>query len=105
MLRRVRLVFGHQRAHQIMFDLTKDELLVLFEWSYRFCETEKLAFSHHAEAVVIDRIAGHLERTLPEPFDPLYPQLLTEARLRVLSAYEERMGHQSWIHDQPISQT
>jgi len=88
-----------------MFDLTRDELLVFFEWSHRFCETEKLAFSHHAEAVVIDKIASHLERTLAEPFDPLYPELLKEAQLRVLSEYEERMGHQSWIHDQPLNQT
>ena len=77
----------------------------LFEWSHRFCETERLAFSHHAEAVVIDKIASHLERTLVEPFDAVYPQLLEEARQRVLSAYEEHMGLQTWIHDQPLNQT
>jgi hypothetical protein len=38
-----------------MLNLTQDELLVLFEWSYRFCETNRLAFSHHAEVVVIDK--------------------------------------------------
>lgn len=88
-----------------MLNLTKDELLVLFEWSHRFCETGRLAFSHHAEAVVIDKIASELERALVEPFDSAYPQLLDDARRRVLSAYEERMGHQSWIQDQPLDQT
>ena len=88
-----------------MLNLTKDELLVLFEWSHRFCETNRLAFSHHAEAVVIDKIASELERSLVEPFDAAYPQMIAEARRRVLSAYEERMGNQSGIHEQPLNQT
>ena len=44
-----------------MLNLTKDELLVLFEWSYRFCETNRLAFSHPSEVVLIDKIASELE--------------------------------------------
>jgi hypothetical protein len=88
-----------------MLNLTKDELLVLFEWSYRFCETKRLAFSHYAEAVVIDKIASELERSLKEPFDPTYPQMLIEARQRVLTAYMERMGNPAWIHEQPLNQT
>ena len=88
-----------------MLNLTEDELLVLFEWSHRFCETNRQAFSHHAEAVVVDKIASELERSLVEPFDPAYPQMLEEARKRVLSAYEKHMGHQSWIHAQPLNQT
>lgn len=88
-----------------MLNLTKDELLVLFEWSHRFCETNRLAFSHHAEAVVIDKIASDLERSLVEPFDSDYPRMIAEARQRVLSAYEEKMGSQAWIHDQPLNQT
>ena len=88
-----------------MFNLTNDELLVLFEWSHRCCETGQLAFSHHAEAVVIDRLASELEQALKEPVDAAYPQLLNESRERVLSAYEQRMGHQTWIHNQPLKQT
>jgi hypothetical protein len=86
-------------------DLTNDELLVLFEWAHRFCETERLAFSHHAEVVVIDKIASQLERTLVEPFDASYSRLLMEARQRVLASYEEKMGSKAWIHDQPLNQS
>ena len=89
----------------IMLNLTKDELLVLFEWSYRFCETNRLAFSHPAEVVLIDKIASELEAELKEPFDPAYPKMLQEARQRVLADYEAKMGHDSWIHKQPLTQT
>ncbi len=88
-----------------MLNLTKDEILVLFEWSHRFCETGRLAFSHHAEVVVIDKIAGELERSLSEPFDSSYPKLLQEARQRVLAQYEAHMGPDSWIHQQPLTET
>lgn len=85
-------------------NLSRDELIVLFEWSYRFCETNKLAFSHPAEVVVIDKIAADLERDLEEPFKKNYGKILEAARLRVLRDYEARMG-QSWIHKQPLEQT
>lgn len=88
-----------------MIDLTKDELLVLFEWSHRFCETGRLAFSHLAEAIVVDKVAGELERSLSEPFDSVYPKLLQQARQRVLADYEAHMGTDSWIHEQPLTQT
>jgi predicted negative regulator of RcsB-dependent stress response len=64
-----------------------------------------LAFSHHAEAVVIDKIARELEWTLKEPFDSAYSQLIKQSRHRVLSAYEQRMGQLTWIHEQPLNQT
>ena len=88
-----------------MLNLTKDELLVLFEWSHRFCETNRLAFSHHAEVVVIDKIAAELERNLSEPFDSSYPKLLQESRQRVLGKYEAHIGTGSWIRKQPLTQT
>ena len=47
-----------------MIDLTDDELLVLFECLHRMCETRMIAASHHAEVVVIDKIAGQLEDSL-----------------------------------------
>jgi len=82
--------------------LTRDDLIVLFEWAYRFCETEKLTFSHPAEIVVIDKIAGDLERVMAEPFMDHYSQILSEARNRVLKAYEDHMGN-TWIHEQPLN--
>jgi hypothetical protein len=84
--------------------LSRDELIVLFEWSHRFCETNKLAFSHPAEVVVIDKIAAELEGDLEEPFKKNYGKILSAARLRVLKDYEAHMGR-SWIHEQPLEQT
>lgn len=85
--------------------LSRDELLVLFEWAYRFCETKNLAFSHHAEAVVIDKIATELEREMPEPFNEKYPNLIRAAQARILRDYESQMGKNTWIHRQPLNQT
>jgi hypothetical protein len=85
--------------------LSRDDILVLFEWAHRFCETGKLAFSHHAEPVVIDKIAGDLERVLNEPFLSSYPAEINAARIRVLEGYEAHMGQNTWIHHQPLTQT
>jgi hypothetical protein len=84
--------------------LTRDDLIILFEWAYRFCETHKLAFSHPAEVVVIDKLAGDLERVMAEPFKAEYSQILSEARERVLKAYEDHMG-KTWVHEQPLNQS
>ncbi|MBK1656550.1 hypothetical protein [Allochromatium vinosum] len=86
-------------------NLSKDDLLVLFEFLHRFCETEKIAFSHYAEAVVLDKIDGQLERTLSEPFMEDYPKLLGQARDRILKEYESKMGNNSWIHELELNQT
>ncbi len=88
-----------------MIDLTKNELLVLFEFLYRFSETDTLAFSHHSEAVVLDHIGAILERSLPEPFKEDYPQVLQKARSQVFEQYEKLMGKDTWIHQQPTDQT
>jgi hypothetical protein len=85
--------------------LSKDDLLVLFEWANRFCDTENLAFTHPAEAVVIDKIAGKLEREMAEPFKDDYLELLEGARARVLASFVERMGKDTWIHRQPMNPT
>lgn len=84
--------------------LSRDELIVLFEWSYRSCCARKLFFMHPAEVVLIDKIAMLLENSLEEPFGDSYPEVLERARQRVLESYEERMGkHGGWVHDQPIN--
>ena len=72
--------------------LSSEEELVLFEWSYRFCETSRLEFDHRSEAVVIDKIAGGLENTLIEPFQANYTEALKSARENVLAAYKAEMG-------------
>lgn len=88
-----------------MIDLTDDELLVLFECVHRMCETSRVAASHHAEVVVIDKIAGQLERGLTEPFDPDYAQKLASARSRILAGYQERVGHHNWIEAVSLEQS
>jgi hypothetical protein len=85
-------------------EVTDDEIITLFEWAHRFCETDKLAFSHPAEAVVIDKIAGELERSRTEPFRDDYGELLKAARKRILEAYEKHMGKDTWIHKLPMDQ-
>lgn len=88
-----------------MIDLTDDELLVLFECLHRMCETGRVAASHHAEVVVLDKIAGQLERQLTEPFDSDYPEKLAAARDRTLDRYRQRMEGHGWIERVALDQT
>lgn len=86
-------------------ELSAGEYLVLFECFHRMCETERIAISHPAEAVVIDKIAGQLERQLVEPFDPSYPEMLEAARNEAMQAHRERFGDESWVERLPLDQT
>lgn len=87
-----------------MLNLSKEELLVLFEFCHRICETSKIAISHHAETVVIDKIAGELERSLAEPFLDTYPEMIVDARQKILEEYRRRMGAHAWIEKLPVEQ-
>ncbi len=69
------------------------------------CETERIAVSHPAEVVVIDKIAAQLERELAEPFEPNYPSRLAAARDGVLHNYRERMGEHGWVERVSLEQT
>lgn len=88
-----------------MIDLTDDELLVLFECLHRMCETERISVSHSAEVVVIDKIAGQLERSLAAPFDSNYAEALANARSRILQGYRQRMGSDGWVERVALDQT
>lgn len=85
-------------------DLTDSERLVLFECLHRMCETERIAISHPAEAVVIDRIAGQLERQLTEPFESSYREKLSAARDETLQDHRRRLGEGSWVERLPLEQ-
>jgi hypothetical protein len=87
-----------------MLELSREDLLVLFELCHRICETDKVAASHPAEVVIIDKIAGQLERALAEPFSPDYTDTLSAARSNILDAYELKMGKKSWIHKVALEQ-
>jgi hypothetical protein len=84
--------------------LNKDDLIVLFEWAHRFCETEKLAFSNLSEAIVLDKLAGDLERVMVEPFLPEYTAILNASRKKIVADYEKQMGTDTWLHKQPLAQ-
>lgn len=88
-----------------MIDLSDDELLALFECLHRICETRRVAASHHAEVVVIDKIAGQLERQLAVIFEPDYSAKLAAARHRTLEAYRGRMEDYGWIERVSLDQT
>ena len=87
-----------------MLNLSKQELIVLFELCHRICETSRFAASHPAEIVVIDKIAGDLERSLSDPFSEDYPQILNGARDALLEEYRRRMGRESWIETVALDQ-
>ncbi len=88
-----------------MVDLTTEERLVLFECLHRMCETERIAVSHPAEAVVIDKMAAQLERELTEPFEPSCPATLAAARDSVLDQYQELMVEDGWVSRVSLEQS
>jgi len=88
-----------------MIDLNEGELLVLFECLHRMCETELIAISHPAEAVVIDKIAAQLERQLSEPFKPSYAETLSVARDQILREHRRSMGDNGWVERVRLGQT
>jgi hypothetical protein len=83
--------------------VSRDDLLVLFEWAQRFNETGKFALSHPAEAVVLDKIGGELERFLAEPFQSTYSEQLKAARERIWT--EAQTTGQDWIAKVPLDQS
>jgi hypothetical protein len=64
-------------------ELTSDEALLLFEFLWRFCETERLELVDQAEGVALWDLLAQLEKQLVEPLDPRYLTLLEEARDRL----------------------
>jgi hypothetical protein len=79
--------------------LTREDLIVLFEWAYQFCSDKKLKFRHPAEIVVIDKIASDLETVIKEPFSTEYSTILDTARKQVFQEYVKKMGSDTWIHE------
>ena len=106
------LAFSEMRAKHDSADLparrvelSDSEHLVLFECLHRICETRRVAISHPAEVVVLDKMAGQLERELSEPFEATYLAKLEAARAEVLESYRQAMGSESWVEDVPVEQT
>lgn len=64
-------------------ELTHDEALVFFEWLARLDEQDAFPCEDPAEQQVLWSLHGQLEKTLVEPFQKNYGQLVEEARSRV----------------------
>lgn len=72
----------------IEISLSRDEAVVLFEFFARFSDTDEFRLRNNAEFCAFSRMAGQLQTTLTEMFDPEYAELLEAARMRLAGDYE-----------------
>ncbi len=68
--------------------LSNDEALVLFELLSRFQETNELRLKNNAEFVALSSLSAQLDKTLVEPFQANYLELLHGAQARVADGFE-----------------
>jgi hypothetical protein len=66
----------------VKIELNSDEALVLFEFLSSFSDTDQLKIEDQAEKRVLWNIYSDLEKTLVEPFQENYAELLEAARTR-----------------------
>lgn len=64
----------------IRIELSSDEALVLFEFLYRYSDTDKLTIEDQAEQVALWGLCNSLESILVEPFQKNYGDLVASAR-------------------------
>jgi hypothetical protein len=68
-------------ADKVTIELTKDEALVLFDFLGRFKQKEHNdIFEDQAEQKALWIVEGQLEKTLIEPFDPNYTNIIKQSR-------------------------
>lgn len=67
----------------VTLQLSGDEALVLFEWLAQR-EQDQSDMPVTAEDIALGRILGQLEKTLVEPFDTNYQELVNAARRRLV---------------------
>jgi hypothetical protein len=68
--------------------LSEDEALVLFEFFSRFDDTGRLEFTHPAEYIALQHLAGQIDVTTAAMFKADYEILLEQARSRVADGFE-----------------
>ena len=71
----------------VTIQFTKEEALVLFEWTSSFVEGKSATIKSREVAIVMYKIANELERTLAEPFNKKYPELLKKAATGVIAEF------------------
>ena len=88
-----------EHPDKVTIKLDRAVALALFEWSYRFMQTQNPQFTHPADAIAIDQIASELEWELTEVFTEGYTKLLHESRNAVVTDYRRKMSeHNSeWL--------
>ena len=86
-------------SDDVVIKLPREMAVAIFEWAHRFMETQDPAFTHPADAVVVDRLASELEWALPEVRTEEYPALLRSSRERVVARYRAQLGpsHAAWL--------
>lgn len=67
----------------IIMEFSRQEALVLFDYLSRGRDQKAWSTEHYAEEKVLDAILGILEKSLIEPFQSEYKQLVENARINV----------------------
>jgi hypothetical protein len=67
----------------ITVELTADEALVLFEFVARFTNDDTLTIEHGGEKAALWHLCAALEKTLVDPLESNYDELLSAARDRL----------------------
>ena len=83
-------------SENITISLSCDEALVLFEFFSRFEDTDDFTLRHTAEYLAFMRMSAQLDKSMVEPFQPHYLDLLRAARERIAAGYE---GTAPGVHD------
>ncbi len=83
-------------SQNITITLSHDEALVLFEFFSRFDDSDDFTLRHTAEYLAFMRMSAQLDKSLVEPFQPQYQDLLRAARDRIAAGYE---GKAPGVHD------
>lgn len=73
---------------KVIFELSREEAIVFFEWLARFNKSEDKRFEDQAEQRVLWNLEATLESALVEPLDPNYAQVLAMARAKVRDSEE-----------------
>ncbi|TNJ35791.1 hypothetical protein [Arenimonas terrae] len=76
--------------HDISISLSQDEAIVLSELFGRFERTDVLSLAHNAEFLALQRVAAQLDKTLLEPFEASYADVVRLARERLAAGFEGR---------------
>lgn len=72
----------------ITISLTKTQALVLFEWLSNVDDAEDTKYDYDAEQRVVWKLQAQLEKTLVEPFQDKYSDILDSARIEVMNEKE-----------------